>query len=295
MEAGLPAGVLNIVHGTGPGCGQAIVEHPGIKAISFTGGTATGRHLAATAAPMFKKLSLELGGKNPNLMFRRLRPGRRRGAPASAAASPTRARFASAARASSSSGPSTKQFKAGVSEAAPWTRKSATRSKPTPNRERIGKRSAFAQRCWPTSSWPTPKAAPCWPAGTAPPCPAAAPKATFWSPPCSKTWPYDCRTNQEEIFGPVVTLTPFDTEEEALAHGQQHRLRPVGHHLDPRPCSGPTAWPTSCTAGIVWVNTWLHRDLRTPFGGMKNSGVGREGGLEALRFFTEAQNVCVKL
>ena len=105
--------------------------------------------------------------------------------------------------------------------------------------------------------------------------------------------PHDCRTNQEEIFGPVVTLTPFDTEEEAIAWANC-----TDYGLS------ATIWTTnlnrahrvaqSLHSGIVWVNTWLHRDLRTPFGGMKNSGVGREGGLEALRFFTEAQNVCVK-
>ena len=116
----------------------------------------------------------------------------------------------------------------------------------------------------------------------------------FLEPTVFENLPFDCRTNQEEIFGPVVTLTPFDTDEEALLMANStdyglsatiwtrdlQRAHRVAHQLH---------------SGIVWINTWLHRDLRTPFGGMKNSGVGREGGLEALRFFTEAQNVCVKL
>jgi aminomuconate-semialdehyde/2-hydroxymuconate-6-semialdehyde dehydrogenase len=103
-----------------------------------------------------------------------------------------------------------------------------------------------------------------------------------------------CRTNQEEIFGPVVTLTPFDTEEEALAlaNGTDYGL-------------AATVWTTNLHtahrvaaklhAGIIWVNCWLLRDLRTPFGGVKKSGVGREGGFEALRFFTEPKNICIKL
>jgi aminomuconate-semialdehyde/2-hydroxymuconate-6-semialdehyde dehydrogenase len=103
-----------------------------------------------------------------------------------------------------------------------------------------------------------------------------------------------CRTNQEEIFGPVVTLTPFDTEEEALALGNS-----TAYGL------AATVWTTNLQvahrmaarlhAGIIWVNCWLLRDLRTPFGGVKQSGVGREGGFEALRFFTEPKNICIKL
>ena len=104
---------------------------------------------------------------------------------------------------------------------------------------------------------------------------------------------YDCRTNQEEIFGPVVTITPFDSEEEVLmmANSTKYGL-------------AATVWTQDLTkahrvahelhSGIVWINTWLLRDLRTPFGGVKASGVGREGGFEALDFFTEPKNVCVK-
>jgi aminomuconate-semialdehyde/2-hydroxymuconate-6-semialdehyde dehydrogenase len=105
---------------------------------------------------------------------------------------------------------------------------------------------------------------------------------------------HDCRTNQEEIFGPVVTLMPFETEDEVLmyANSTQYGLASV-------------IWTTNLSrahrvaakiqTGIVWVNCWMLRDLRTPFGGMKNSGLGREGGMEALRFFTEPKNVCIKI
>ena len=105
---------------------------------------------------------------------------------------------------------------------------------------------------------------------------------------------YDCRTNQEEIFGPVVTIAPFDTEPEVIemANSTQYGL-------------AATVWTSSLTraqsvstklkSGIVWVNCWLLRDLRTPFGGVKNSGIGREGGWDALQFFSERKNVCIKL
>jgi len=103
-----------------------------------------------------------------------------------------------------------------------------------------------------------------------------------------------CRTNQEEIFGPVVTLSPFETEEEAIEFANS---TPYG--------LAATIWTQNLkrahrvakkiNSGIIWINCWLVRDLRTPFGGMKQSGVGREGGLEALRFFTEPKNVCIKL
>ena len=105
---------------------------------------------------------------------------------------------------------------------------------------------------------------------------------------------FDCRTNQEEIFGPVVTIMPFDREEEVLmmANSTKYGL-------------AATVWTENLTrahniaaklhAGIVWVNCWLLRDLRTPFGGVKASGVGREGGFNAFEFFTEPKNVCIKL
>ncbi|MEN0049291.1 MAG: aldehyde dehydrogenase family protein, partial [Bacteroidota bacterium] len=102
----------------------------------------------------------------------------------------------------------------------------------------------------------------------------------------------NCRTNQEEIFGPVVTIMPFETEAEVLqyANGTHYGLSCT---IWTENISRANRLAKNIQAGIVWINTWLHRDLRTPFGGVKNSGVGREGGWEALRFFTEAKNVCI--
>ncbi|WP_046247075.1 aldehyde dehydrogenase [Hymenobacter terrenus] len=291
IEAGLPAGVLNIVHGTGPGCGQAIVEHPGIKAISFTGGTATGRHLAATAAPMFKKLSLELGGKNPNLIFADCDL-------AAAVATSIRSSFANQGQICLCSSrifiersiyevfkteflkqlelqkigdPFEADTKQGalVSEAHLYKVLNYIRLA----HEEGGILLAGGHRVT---------------------VPGRCERGYFLEPTVFENLPHDCRTNQEEIFGPVVTLTPFDTENEVIAWANS-----TDYGLS------ATIWTTNLNrahrvaqalhSGIVWVNTWLHRDLRTPFGGMKNSGIGREGGLEALRFFTEAQNICVKV
>lgn len=291
MEAGLPAGVLNIVHGTGPGAGQAIVEHPVIKAISFTGGTKTGEHIARTAAPMFKKLSLELGGKNPNLVFADCDL-------ATAVQTSLRSSFANQGQIClcgsrifverSIYEQFREQFLAGVARLtvgdpqAESSRQGALVSEAHLHKVlgyielahqeggRLlagGQRVQLEGRC----------------AG-----------GYFLQPTVFEGLTPECRVNTEEIFGPVVTLTPFDTEEEVLRWangtdyglaatiwtGDLNRAHRVAHALQ---------------SGIVWVNTWLHRDLRTPFGGMKSSGVGREGGLEALRFFTEPQSITVKL
>ncbi|MBC6991621.1 aldehyde dehydrogenase [Hymenobacter sp. BT491] len=291
QEAGLPPGVLNIVHGTGPRAGQAIVEHPAIKAISFTGGTRTGEHIARTAAPMFKKLSLELGGKNPNLIFADcdLAAAVRTSIQSSfsnqgqiclcgsrifverAIYEPFKAEFLAQTKALTIGDPLEESTRQGalVSEAHLHKVLSYIELAQTEGGTLLagGHQVRLAGRCA---------------------------DGYFLEPTVFEGLAPDCRTNREEIFGPVVTLTPFDTEAEAIAwaNGTDYglsatvwtrdldRAHRVAHQLH---------------SGIVWVNTWLLRDLRTPFGGMKNSGVGREGGLEALRFFTEPQNVCIRL
>jgi len=291
IEAGLPAGVLNIVHGLGEKVGQAISEHTEITAISFTGGTATGKKIAATAAPMFKKLSLELGGKNANIIF--------------ADCDVEQAINTSIKSSFSNQGEiclcgsrilversfyntfveafvaKTKLLKVGdplevdtnlgalVSEAHMNKVLSYIELAKLEGGTILtgGKRVTVEGRCS---------------------------EGYFVEPTVIVDLDQNCRTNQEEIFGPVVTIMPFDTEQEAIefanatAYGLSatlwtqnlKRAHNVSHQLK---------------SGIVWVNCWLYRDLRTPFGGMKQSGVGREGGLEALRFFTEAKNVCVKV
>ncbi len=291
IEAGLPAGVLNIIHGTGPGCGQALVEHPGIKAISFTGGTATGRHLAATAAPLFKKLSLELGGKNPNLVFADCDL-------AAAVRTSIRSSFANQGQICLCGSrlfverPIYEQFKTEfLRQLADQTvgdpLDAATKQGALASEAHLHKVLAYIKLAHDEGGT-------LLAGGHRATVPGRCADGYFLEPTVFEGLPYDCRTNQEEIFGPVVTLTPFDTEAEVL-----HMANSTEYGLS------ATIWTQNLTrahrlsqalhSGVVWVNTWLHRDLRTPFGGMKNSGVGREGGLEALRFFTEAQNVCISL
>ena len=291
MEAGLPPGVLNVLHGTGPRCGQAIVAHPGIKAISFTGGTATGRQLAATAAPMFKKLSLELGGKNPNIIFADCDL-------AAAVKTSIRSSFANQGQICLCGSrifieqaiyePFKAEFLRQVAELTVGDPLSAKTSQGALVSEaHLNKVLDYIQLAHDEGGT-------LLTGGRRQNVPGRCQSGYFLQPTVFENLPYNCRTNQEEIFGPVVTLTPFNTEDEVLrmANSTEYGL-------------SATIWTQNLTrahrvaqalqAGVVWVNTWLHRDLRTPFGGLKNSGVGREGGLEALRFFTEAQNVCVKL
>ena len=288
-EAGLPKGVLNIVHGTGPSAGQAIVEHPNIKAISFTGGTKTGEHIARTAAPMFKKLSLELGGKNPNLIFADCDYE-------NMLETTVKSSFANQGQIclcgsrifveESIYEQFKKDFIEKVSQLKvgdPFnaeTNMGALVSKPHFEKvqsyikiaEEEGGKILFGSKTVTVENLEN---------------------GYYLQPTIIEVYDDQCRVNQEEIFGPVVTIMPFKTEAEALqmANGVQYGLSATlwTNNLD-----RTMRLSKQLQSGIVWVNTWLNRDLRTPFGGMKNSGVGREGGFEALRFFTEAKNVCIK-
>ena len=291
IEVGFPAGILNIVNGLGPKVGAAISAHPRIPAISFTGGTRTGAEIARTAAPMFKKLSLELGGKNPVLVFadcdfdRMLKTTllssfRNQGQIClcgsrilvertiyakfrDALVERTRAlRVGDPAHSGTDQG-------AVVSEA----HMHKVLGHIATAKEEGGTVLCGGERVF-----------------------LDGPQKNGWyiAPTVIEGLGPHCRTNQEEIFGPVVTLQPFDTEAEAiaLANATPYGLASV---LWTRDGQRSHRVARALTSGIVWVNCWMVRDLRTPFGGMKQSGVGREGGTEALRFFTEAKNVCVRL
>lgn len=290
IEAGLPPGVLNIVHGYGTRAGAAIAAHPDIPCISFTGGTRTGAEIARVAAPMFKKLSLELGGKNPNIIFADCRYEEM-------LATTLRSSFANQGqiclcgsriyverelypRFRDDLVARTRQMKVGDPLEAD-SKLGAVVSQP--HMEKIlsyielAREEGGAILCGGAAVRPEGRCREGW----------------FVAPTVIEGLPHTCRTNQEEIFGPVVTIAPFDSEDEVLEYANS---TPYG--------LASILWTENLTrahriaarlhSGIVWVNCWLLRDLRTPFGGMKNSGVGREGGLEALRFFTEAKNVCVK-
>ncbi len=288
-EAGLPKGVLNIVHGLGTTTGQAIVEHPNIKAISFTGGTATGAHIAKVAAPMFKKLSLELGGKNPNIIFAdcdyddmlntTLRSSFANQGQICLCGSRIfveetiyekfKADFVEKVKSLKVGHPSEKDTNIGALVSKPHLEKVKSYIE-------IAKEEGATILC-------------CGNEVTV----EGYENGYYLQPTVIEVKTDDCRVNQEEIFGPVVTIMPFKTEEDVLEMANKVKYG-LSATLWTNNLKRTMQMSNQLQAGIVWANTWMMRDLRTPFGGVKASGVGREGGFEALRFFTEAKNVCIK-
>lgn len=289
IEIGLPPGVLNIIHGTGPDVGDAIVTHSDIKAISFTGGTSTGKIIASKAAPMFKKLSLELGGKNPNIIFAdcdyetMLKTSVRSSFANQGQICLCGSRilveekiydqfvtdFVSLVSQMKAGDPLEDETAVGalVSEAHMNKVLSYIDIAKEEGGEIMtgGKREYINGRCA---------------------------DGYFIAPTIITGLDIHAKCNQEEIFGPVVTIMPFNNEKEAieLANGVVYGLSSTIWTSDIKRAH---RMASKIEAGIVWINCWLVRDLRTPFGGVKQSGVGREGGLEVLRFFTETKNVCI--
>ena len=291
IEAGLPAGVLNIIHGTGPRVGSAIVSHPDIPVISFTGGTKTGAEISRIAAPMFKKLSLELGGKNPNIIFADCDFDH-------AVATSIKSSFSNqgeiclcGSRIFIQRSIYDKFKEAFVSKI-----KGLKTGDPKDETNFLGAivSQPHFEKILSYIDLAREEGGVILTGGKAIQPEGRCQEGFFIEPTVIENLPYNCRTNQEEIFGPVVTLTPFDTEDEVLMMANS---TPYG--------LAATVWTTNLTkahkvaaalhSGIVWINCWLLRDLRTPFGGVKQSGIGREGGFEALKFFTEEKNICIKL
>ncbi len=291
-EAGLPPGVLNVVHGSGSKAGAALVKHPAITTLTFTGGTATGSEIARTAAPMFKKVALELGGKNPNIVFADANmdaaiPGSVRAAFANqgqvclcgsrifverSAYEPFLTKFVEA----------TGNLKIG-DPLEPGTQHGAMVSRP--HYEKVLSYIELAREEGGEFL--------CGGKSAAPPNERCK-DGYFIEPTVITGLDVNCRVNREEIFGPVATVIPFDREDEVVQYANA-----TDYGLS------ASVWTESLSrahriadriqSGTVWVNCWLLRDLRVPFGGMKQSGVGREGGEEALRFFTEPKNVCIRV
>jgi len=291
IDAGLPKGVLNIVHGLGPKVGSAIVAHEKITAISFTGGTKTGAEIARVAAPMFKKLSLELGGKNPSIIFADCDFEK-------TVKESVRASFTNqgeiclcGSRIYVERSIYEKFKTAFVSQVAALkigdplhadTKVGAIASKV--HFDKVLSYIELAKEEGGTILT----------GGKAFKVEGICSQGFFIEPTVIEGLGHLCRTNQEEIFGPVVSIQPFDSEVEVLemANSTQYGLACT---VFTENLSKAHRVAAQIKSGIVWINCWLLRDLRTPFGGVKQSGVGREGGWEALRFFTETKNVCVKI
>ena len=290
LEIGLPPGVLNIVHGLGTSTGNSIISSNEIDLVSFTGGTSTGAHIASIVAPKFKKMSLELGGKNPNIIF-------------------DDCDFDAAIRTSLNSSFANqgqiclcgsrilvqrgiyenfkKEFVARTDQMIVGnpledeSRMGAIVSKP--HYEKILSYIKLAKK----------EGGNILTGGLPVKLNGDLSDGWYIRPTIIEGLDQQCRTNQEEIFGPVVTIQPFDTEEEAIAMANSNDYG-LAATIWTSDLSKAHRCSEHIKSGIIWVNCWLQRDLRTPFGGMKNSGVGREGGWEALRFFTEPKNVCIK-
>ena len=291
IEAGLPAGVLNIIHGSGSTTGQAIIEHPLIKAISFTGGTMTGKKIAATAAPLFKKLSLELGGKNPNIIFADCDFEQ-------AVATSVRSAFTNQGEICLCG--SRIFVERSIFEK--FTQEFVSRVKqliigdPQHEKTNIGAlvSKAHLEKVTAYMELATREGGTILCGGHVVKLEGRCANGFFMEPTVITGLTNNCRTNQEEIFGPVVTIMPFETEEEVvqLANDSAYGLAATIWTENLKKAHRVAA---EVRCGIIWVNCWLLRDLRTPFGGMNQSGVGREGGWEALRFFTEQKNICIRL
>ncbi|HCY96972.1 MAG TPA: 2-hydroxymuconic semialdehyde dehydrogenase [Polaribacter sp.] len=289
QEAGLPKGVLNIVHGLGTTAGNAIVAHPNIKAISFTGGTKTGAHIAGIAAPMFKKLSLELGGKNPNIIFADCDYNKM-------LATTVRSSFANQGQICLCGSRILVEEKIYEKFKKDFIEKVAQLKVGNPSDEttNIGALVSMAhlekvKGYIDSASKDGAKVL----FGGNKVLVTGSENGYYLQPTIIEVTDNKCSLNQEEVFGPVVTIMSFKTDAEALqlANDVKYGLSATVWTHD---LNRSMQFSKQLQTGIVWVNTWMLRDLRTPFGGQKDSGVGREGGLEALRFFTVPKNVCIQ-
>ena len=291
QEVGFPKGVLNIVHGLGHKVGDAITRHPDTPIISFTGGTITGAKIAEVAAPMFKKLSLELGGKNPNIVFADADFDLALEMAVKASFSNQgqiclcgsrlfverpiydkfKAAFVEKTKALKVGNP--KDVESNLGAVVSESHMNNILSRIEQAKQEGGTVLCGGERVILEGDLET---------------------GFYIAPTIIEGLDYMCQTNQEEIFGPVVTITPFDSEQEVLEMANSTKYGLAGSIFTKDISKGHRV-AGAIDSGLIWINTWLLRDLRIPFGGMKNSGVGREGGFKSLQFFTEEKNVCLKL
>ena len=289
QEAGLPPGVINIVHGTGVEAGAPLVTHPQIKAVSFTGSTATGRMIAEAAAKSFKKISLEMGGKNPNIIFDDADLERTWAATLRSSFSNQgqiclcgsrifvhraiyeefRTGFLSRIKQLKVGDPLDQTTDIGALVSKPHFEKVMSYVD-------IAKKEGGRVLC----------------GGEKLNLGGKLTNGYFMAPTLIEGLPSESIVNQEEIFGPVATLIPFSTEDEVICMANSTRYG-LAASLWTQDVSRAKRVARQLEAGVVWINCWNERDLRTPFGGVKESGLGREGGDYALKFFSEVKNICL--
>ncbi|MBA4493556.1 aldehyde dehydrogenase [Paenactinomyces guangxiensis] len=288
-DAGVPDGVVNIVHGFGPdSAGAALTEHPDVDAISFTGETATGKVIMAAAAKSLKKLSYELGGKNPNIIF---------------ADSNLDEVIETTLKSSFINQGEVCLCGSRIYVERPvyeeFLQKFVARTKelvvgdPFDPKTKVGALigAEHYQRVLSYIQLAQEEGGQILTGGRRP---EGMDKGYYLEPTVIVGLNRNCRVVREEIFGPVVTVMPFDSEEEVIAQANDTHYG-LSASIWTNDLRRAHRVAGQIEAGIIWVNTWFLRDLRTPFGGMKQSGIGREGGMHSFDFYTELTNICIKL
>jgi aminomuconate-semialdehyde/2-hydroxymuconate-6-semialdehyde dehydrogenase len=291
QESNLPAGVLNIVHGLGSKVGDALTRHKDTPIISFTGGTVTGAKIAEVASPMFKKLSLELGGKNPTIIFNDADFEK-------SVAIAVKASFTNQGQICLCGSRIFVQKEIYSKFKTAFIEKTNSLVVGDPKNETSNLGAVVSKdhmnKILSKINLAKEEGGTILTGGNQIHLKGELSGGYYIAPTVIEGLDYKCITNQEEIFGPVVTLLPFENEEDVIEMANSTKYG-LAASIFTQDVSKAHKVAAKIKSGVIWINTWLLRDLRIPFGGMKNSGVGREGGFKSLEFFTEPKNVCLKL
>ncbi len=291
IEVGLPKGILNIVHGLGSKIGDPLTTHLDTPIVSFTGGTVTGKHISKLTAPMLKKVSLELGGKNPNIIFSDANFDK-------AVSTAARAAFTNQGQICLCGSrlfiqePIYEKFKIALIEKARKLQVGDPKEKSSNLGAIVSK--VHMNKILSKIEQAKKQGGKIVFGGKRLILDGVLKEGYYIEPTIIEGLSYDCDINQKEIFGPVVSLIPFKTEEEVVAMANSTKYGLSASIFTENISKGHRV-AANIDSGVIWINTWLLRDLRIPFGGMKQSGVGREGGFKSLEFFTEPKNICVKI